>query len=246
MITEQDVFNCKGWKVLNNIGPLPNIHNVFLQNWLELKQLFKEIHDDVQISKEIQEKTFTHLQQKIFNYLAASSVLTDTARKVMNRYKGTTFFKEYEKKVAEIFKNNNLAHFIRSLRNYQTHFELAFPLSVRSLDDNKHWDVVIMSDELLAHKEEWKLEAKEFIKNCGEEINLTKIFEEYTNLINAFYLWVYTKFAEYHKNDIIERDQLITEANMSVSPSRINPLNLSSEQCEAVLEELQKQNCFKK
>ena len=235
MVTENEVFNCAGWQAINDIGPLPNIHNVFLQNWLELRQLLKEIHDNVQISKDIQEKAFIHLQQKIFNYLAASSVLTDTSRKVMTHYKGTSFLKEYEKKVAEVFKNNNLSHFIRNLRNYQTHYELVFPYPVRSLEDDKHWDVVLISAELLEHEKEWNMESKQFIKNCGKEINLIKIFEKYTNLINAFYVWVYTKFAEYHKNDIIERDQLIKKANMSISPSRINPLNLSSEQCEIML-----------
>ena len=67
MVTENEVFNCAGWQAINDIGPLPNIHNVFLQNWLELRQLLKEIHDNVQISKDIQEKAFIHLQQKIFN-----------------------------------------------------------------------------------------------------------------------------------------------------------------------------------
>lgn len=238
MTTIVDLFNCAGWRAINRIAPLVNIHNVFFQNWLELQQLLKEIYDNIENSQDIQERAFYNLQQKIFNYLAASSVLTDMASKLMSHYKETTFLNEYNQKITELFKNNNLSAFIRNLRNYQTHYELTFPYPVRSLENGKHWDVVLISAELLEHKKEWNTQAKQFIKSCGEEINLTKIFTEYANIINAFYLWVYTKFSEYHKNDLKEREQLIKAAGMYPPESNINPLNLSSDQCEDILNKL--------
>lgn len=242
MVTENEVFNCAGWQAINRISSLSHIHNVFFQNGLELHNLLNEIHNDAQVSQDTQEKVFYHLQQKIFNYLAASSALTDNARRFMKYYKGTIFYKEYEKKVIELFQNNKLSHFIRNLRNYQTHFELVFPYPVRSLEDDKHWDVVLISAELLKHKEEWNLEAKEFIKDCGKEVNLTQTFAEYTNIINAFYLWLYTKFSEYHKDDLIERDQLIKLAKLQSPEQKINPLNLTSDWCEEIINFLQERS----
>lgn len=240
MLTEAALLNCAGWKALNRIAPLGNIHNVFFQNWLELQNLLAKIHEDVNVSKSIQKEAFEHLQQKIFNYLAASSVLTDTTRKVLNHYKETDLLKEYEQKVSDLFRHNNLCHFVRNLRNYQTHYELTFPCPVRSLDDGIHWDVVLLSADLLKHKEEWKQEAKQFIMACGEEINLNKIFTQYANIVNIFYTWLYTKFVEYHKEDLEERDQLINELKVQLPSSPLNQLPLTSAQCEEILAKLQK------
>lgn len=238
MVNEKEVLNCKGWKAINDINPLVSILNVFFQNSIELQELLEKIHNNLQISKEVRKESFQHLQQRIFNYLSSSSALTDAARRIMKHYKGTPLSKEYNNKTTELFKNNELSHFIRSLRNYQTHYELTFPYQVSSLNDKEHWDVILISEELLEHKEQWDSQAIQFINNCGKEVNLTEIFAQYTNLINAFYMWLYAKFLEYHQNDFNERDKLIKESNMNLPPSELNPLNLSSDQFEAVLAEL--------
>ena len=241
MVTEYDLLNCAGWKIFNSMAPLSDIHNVFLQNWLELEKLLHEIHDNVQVSRDIKLKVFMHLQQKIFNYLASSSALTDTARRIMKHYKGTTFFKEYDKKTSELFKNNKLSHFIRKLRNYQTHYQLTFPYPVHSLDDYIHWDVVLISADLLEHEEEWNLEAKQFINECGETINLNKIFKQYNDLINSFYMWLYKTFREYYKKDLEERDCLISEFKTQNPSHPLSQMLLSHAECENLAAELQRE-----
>ena len=131
-------------------------------------------------------------------------------------YEKTDLHKEYQQKIKESFADNKLAQFIHKLRNYQTHYQLEFPYPVRSLDDNKSWDVVFVSSDFLKHPEQWNVLSKQFIEESGQEINLNKIFAEYSKLIDTFYMWLYTKLQIYHKKDFEERDKLIKESGMEI------------------------------
>ena len=106
-----------------------------------------------------------------------------------------------------------MAQFIHKLRNYQTHYQLEFPYPVRSLDDNKSWDVVFVSNDFLKHPEQWNVLSKQFIEESGQEINLNKIFAEYSKLIDTFYMWLYTELQIYHQKDFEEREKLIKSEN---------------------------------
>jgi len=222
MVTQEDVFNSAGWKALNRMGIFATMHHIFRRNYIDLETLLKRIHDDINMSQETFQEQYIHLSQYIFNLLASSTALTDHARRLMGFYKETNLYKEYQKKIKESFADNKLMQFIHKLRNYQTHYQLELPYPVRSLKDNKHWDVVFISNELLKHPEQWNEQSKQFIKECGQEINLNKVFSEYNRLIDTFYMWLYTELQIYHKKDFEERERLIRESGMELPNINLN------------------------
>ena len=87
---------------------------------------------------------------------------------------------------------------------------------MRSLDDNKSWDVVFVSNDFLKHPEQWNVLSKQFIEESGQEINLNKIFAEYSKLIDTFYMWLYTELQIYHQKDFEKREKLIKESGMEI------------------------------
>lgn len=78
-------------------------------------------------------------------------------------------------------------------------------------------------------------EAKEFIRASREEINVNKTFAEYSRLVDAFYMWLYAKLDEYHKDDIKERNYLVKMANIDIPEFSFNPQRISVAECERVL-----------
>ncbi len=216
MTTQEDVFNCAGWKALNRMGIFATMHHIFRQNYIDLEMLLKRIHNDTNMSQETFQEQHIHLSQYIFNFLASSTALTDHARRLIGFYEKTDLHKEYQQKIKESFADNKLAQFIHKLRNYQTHYQLEFPYPVRSLDDNKSWDVVFVSNDFLKHPEQWNVLSKQFIEESGQEINLNKIFAEYSKLIDTFYMWLYTELQIYHQKDFGEREKLIKESGLEI------------------------------
>lgn len=226
MTTQEDVFNCAGWKALNRMGIFATMHHIFRQNYIDLEILLKRIHDNPNMSQETFQEQHIHLSQYIFNFLASSSALTDHARRLIGFYEKTNLYKEYQQKIKESFADNKLVQFIHKLRNYQTHYQLEFPYLVDSLGDNKSWDVVFVSSDLLKHPEQWNVLSKKFIEESGQEINLNKIFAEYSKLIDTFYMWLYKELQIYHKKDFEEREKLIKESGMEIPYIHLNQTTL--------------------
>lgn len=100
------------------------------------------------------------------------------------------------------------------MNNYSIYVFLVYP--VRSLDDNKSWDVVFVSSDFLKHPEQWNAQSKQFIEESGQEINLNKVFAEYYKLIDTFYMWLYRELQIYHEKDFEEREKLIKEIGMEI------------------------------
>lgn len=215
MLNQDDLFNCVGWQATNRIGLLTEMFHVFKTNYDELQALFAKIHNDIQVSKETYKEAWNHLPQRIFNYLSASAALIEQTRRMMQFYVGQAIYTEYKQKIFDVFESNKCAKFVKKLRNYQTHFQIEYPYPVRSLDDNKSWDIVLISDELLKHPDEWDKPSKEFIQACGNEINLNKVFAEYTKLVYSLYTWLFDQLVRCHEKDFVEKKYLEKQLNMN-------------------------------
>lgn len=211
MTKQEELFNHLGWQASKRLGYLANMHHVFLQNYLILKELLVKIHDDEYFSPQTYQEFDKHIQQYLFNFLSASAALTDNCRKMMSFYKETDIFDEYNAKIGEIFKKSLLPAFIKDLRNYQTHNKIDIPTPVRSLKDHKSIDVIFISDELLKENYKWTASSKKFMKECGLEISILPIIEEYNNMINLFYNWLYSRIKQYHYNDFVALKQVVRE-----------------------------------
>lgn len=211
IITQEELFNHPGWLASKRLGCIANMHHIFLQNYLILKELLVKIYNDESFSAQTYQEFDLHMQQYLFNFLSASAALTDNCRKMMSFYKGAGIFDEYNAKIDEIFKKSLLSAFIKDLRNYQTHYKIDIPTPVRSLKDHKSIDIIFISDELLKENYQWTASSKKFMETCGLEISILPIINEYNDMINLFYSWLYHRIKQYHRNDFIALKQVICE-----------------------------------
>lgn len=211
MTTQEELFNHPGWLASKRLGYIANMHHIFLQNYLILKELLVKIHDDEHFSPQTYQEFDKHIQQYLFNFLSASAALTDNCRKMMSFYKGPDIFDEYNVKIGEIFEKSLLPAFIKDLRNYQTHNKIDIPTPVRSLKDHKSIDVIFISDELLKENYQWTASSKKFMKECGLEISILPMIDEYNNMINLFYNWLYSRIKQNHYNDFVALKQVVRE-----------------------------------
>ncbi len=211
MAMQEELFNHPGWLASKRLGYIANMHHIFLQNFLILKELLVKIYNDEKFSDQTYQEFNQHMQQYLFNFLSASAALTDNCRKMMSVYKDTELFNEYKAKIDEIFKKSLLSAFIKDLRNYQTHNKIDIPTPVRSLKDYKSIDVIFISDELLKGNYQWTTSSKKFMEKCGLEISILPIINEYNGMINLFYNWLYLRVKQYHRTDFIALKQVIRE-----------------------------------
>lgn len=209
MAKQEELFNHPGWLASKRLGYLANMHHIFLQNYLILKELLVRIYNDESFSAQTYQEFDQHMQQYLFNFLSASAALTDNCRKMMSVYKETNLFNEYNAKIDEIFKKNSLSAFIKDLRNYQTHNKIDIPTPVRSLKDHKSIDIIFISAELLKENNQWTVSSKKFMEKCGAEISILPLINEYNDMINLFYNWLYLRLKQYHHNDFITLKQAI-------------------------------------
>lgn len=98
MTTQEDVFNCAGWKAINRMGLLATMHHIFRQNYIDLEVLLRKIHDDINMSQETFQELHIHLSQYVFNLLASSTALTDHARRLINSTKRQIYIRNINKK----------------------------------------------------------------------------------------------------------------------------------------------------
>lgn len=211
IMTQDELFNHPGWLASKRLGYIANMHHIFLQNYLILKELLIKIYNDEKFSAQTYQEFDQHMQQYLFNFLSASAALTDNCRKMMSFYKETGLFNEYKAKIDEIFKKNLLSAFIKDLRNYQAHNKIDIPTPVRSLKDYKSIDIIFISDELLKENYQWTAPSKKFMEKCGLEISILPIINEYNDMINLFYNWLYQRIKQYHRADFIALKQVIRE-----------------------------------
>lgn len=52
MVTKENIFNSKGWKLINKVSSIFSMHHIFRQNYSDLEQLLVKIHNDIFITKE--------------------------------------------------------------------------------------------------------------------------------------------------------------------------------------------------
>lgn len=211
-ITKETLFNCEGWKATNRLGIIATTHNIVIQNHIILKELLEKIHNnpDTYSQEEI------HLSQYIFNFLSSTAALIDHSRRIMKFYTDTDIYNDYKYKSDENFAKNPLAQFIKKLRNYNAHYETPFPYPTISKQNNNSLDIVLDTQELLKCPEAWDNLSKQYIEQCGNEINILEMCNNYNNLINQFYSWLYNELKSYHKKDLEEKNNIAKQLGLSM------------------------------
>lgn len=196
-LTLEKLYASPGWQAVNRLGALVEMHHIFRQNFIELSNLILRFQNTKIPSRETFLEVHNHLTRYIFNFFAATTGLTDNCRKMMSLYKGTDLWDNYDKKVKDIFNNNPLVSFVKDFRNYQTHLRIQPPISyIKANEDDTEYEIVCFIEDFQKYPNEWKSLSKKYMEQCGKEINLLKICQEYFHIIDVFYFWLYEELKE--------------------------------------------------
>ena len=204
---EEIVFKSNGWQAINSMGIINENYHTLILNYRELMNEIIRIQQDQDPFMQLFNNE--HLNRYIFNFLASTSALIDSCREVMNFYKGTEIYEHYKQNIKEQFANNNIAVFIKDLRNYQMHYKTTFPY----ITPDKQ---VCFETHEFKQYDRWTKLSKEFIKEQGDFIILKPLFETYFKMLEPFYMGIYAKLTKYHKQDFKETIELAVKINMPI------------------------------
>lgn len=204
-----ELVSCEGWKAINRMGALAEMHNILSRNYTDLTNHIKALSYTPPDRQEIIFDPLDYLKQYIFNFFMATAALRDNCRYVMGFYKNSSFKKEYDEKI-KIF-HCDLVRFVDDLRNYHAHIKPALPTVVKDKNFPPLWNIVFITADLLKTPKEWSAAAKNYMKAQGNEIRIYDVCLEYYKLIDQFYYWLYKALKEYHQKDFEERTTIIED-----------------------------------
>lgn len=212
---EEQLMQCKGWQAINRMGAFNEMYYTMIENYRELVYEIVRIQNSPQSIVELVENK--KLTRCVFNFLASVKALTDNCYKMMQFYKGTDLYDKYKNKIDGLLANNPMIAFIQKLRNHQTHFKLEFP----ELSNSN--EVIFATQQLLKYPEQWNKLSKEYMQQCGDEIVLKILCEDYFKLMEHFNMWLYEELKEFHRQDFEEYKLLAAKCNMPIPKTTIMP-----------------------
>ena len=204
---EEIVFKSNGWQAVNRIGILNENYHTLILNYNELKSEIINIQKSTDPFLSLFNNK--NLNRYLFNFLASTTALIDSCRNTMKFYKETDLYKIYEDNVKKLFARNKEAIFIKDLRNYMMHFKIIFPCL--SINNQVSFEVY----ELNQYKK-WTSLSKEFIQEQGKFVTIIPLIENYFKRLEPFYMEIYSKIREFHREDFKETIKLASEIGMAL------------------------------
>lgn len=183
---------------------------VFEDNTAELRRVL-DFHGDLKQNLPLfdtdNRDSLDALQREIgrllHNFVASANTLIDTTRRLYEKYENGAF-PDYQTKIDSEFVTDPLSRFVKGLRNYAVHYEAPPLISKISFsigeNGNLKSQIVLPSKKLLGFK--WDAEAKRYITDCGEEIVLDSVVNDYYHKVSNFYNWFYRRLNEIHEPDL--------------------------------------------
>lgn len=190
-----------GLYILNEMKSLKSSIYVFNTNYNELNLRLTDLKqfNDKKNNINLENKRLIH------NFLCSAITLIDHTRIYISNLHKEIIFNEYQLEVEKIFIQNSLCCFVKDFRQYLQHYKLP-EISFQSndiLSIKKYWSIIIKKEELLKFSG-WKKNSVIFIENSFHSIDLHKVFNEYNNIVIAFYEWIFKNQNEIFKNQISE------------------------------------------
>jgi hypothetical protein len=183
--------------------------------------------EDPQISENLMSRDHEpqrlEIHREIFrllhNFLAGVATLIDHTRVLTNEiYADRPFKAEYDAKVKELFGNAPMPGFVKDLRNWMVH-KGAVPLCIISkltLDEAVTTRFMLRVSDLQTW-DGWKAQAKSFLAEAPDDINLAALVRSYGDLVRNFYGWLSVRFSEVHAQEFEELARL-RQLYVSVRP----------------------------
>lgn len=204
---EKIVFKSNGWQTVNRLGLLNENYHTLILNYNELKSEIINIQKSTDPFLSLFNNK--NLNRYIFNFLASTTALIDSCRNTMKFYKETDLYKTYEDDVKKLFARNKEAIFIKDLRNYMMHFKIIFPC----LSDNNQVSFEVYQ---LNEFKGWTSLSKKFIQEQGKFVTIIPLIENYFKRLEPFYMEIYSKIREFHREDFKETIKLASEIGLAL------------------------------
>jgi hypothetical protein len=183
---------------------LGEIHYIFWLNDKQIKESLVSLKDEgtaflLWTSDDNIEMFHLRILCQLHNYLAAARTFFILNRKIANElYKGTDFEPEYKEKMKTVIHKSPLAHFMQNLRIYISRKKLPFS-STMSFVTGPGFDSSLSLDlQHLRQWEGWSQQAKEYLHQNENEIQLAQLINNYTFMIEEFYTWLRKRQQELH------------------------------------------------
>lgn len=141
----------------------------------------------------------------IHNLVAGAISLIDHTRRLYNRlYNEKHQFPEYQERVKNEFISNELAQFVKNLRQYCQHYkapEIFFVGRVEKLEDGFVISAMLPMSELLTY-DGWSSKSKAFLARVEGDVDILEIATLYWNKVIDFYTWFQKRQREIHVEEI--------------------------------------------
>lgn len=204
---EEIVFKSNGWQAVNRIGILNENYHTLILNYNELKSEIINIQKSTNPFLSLFNNK--NLNRYLFNFLASTTALIDSCRNTMKFYKETDLYKAYEDNVKKLFAKNKETIFIKDLRNCMMHYKIISPC----LSDNNQVSFEVYQ---LNEFKGWTSLSKEFIQEQGKFVTIIPLIENYFKRLEPFYMEIYSKIREFHREDFKETIKLASEIGMAL------------------------------
>ena len=146
----------------------------------------------------------------LLNFLASACARIESTRNLMRkRYRNKPFFRCYQAKVDQVFKGNDLTEFVEGLRNYSLHYSL--PFANARWEFNKEEGIrhfftldrdVLLGSGFFEEKNGTPKKGRNYLAQCGKEINIREFTGQYIALIHNFQAWLERELKHMHKEEL--------------------------------------------
>jgi hypothetical protein len=202
--------------IIMRMEVLKTNYYVYQENYSQFEKYLQELQDDrisgavwVTGKEDLLAVKIREVIRLFHNYVAGVKSFVDHSRNLVKlNYSNSPFFSEYQAEVDERFSRNPLAGFVEELRNYILHYQHPFSIVkimteyAGDLGKNPSSHIVYLYRDDLLQWDKWTKKGKSFLDNAPAKIGLLTEIANYHQGVQAFYLWLFEKLRELHKEEI--------------------------------------------
>ena len=201
-------------------------HTALMANEAELLAVVRRAETDatyrsaLMANKEFERDVYFHqLFRTLHNYLAMLVTLVDHSRVHMRSYAGTDFAKE-QKRRNGVVRESVSGTILRDFRNYMLH------VAIPPMEFTVHWNrdhpdqetfVALFKTRELLKWSNWSASSKRYLRST-DTINVGDLIDDYSQIIEDYYEWLYEQFQLLHGADIADRNRLVSEYDSFWAP----------------------------
>lgn len=230
---EQQIIDHPGRRLTNRLEELQRILDAWAGFSMMLSDLLHMCEDEEAIAVELirnvgdqsgRAKIVRSLDQATIAYVAGLGAVIDHTRSVVKN-QSDAVQAEYAARTVELVAEHPSAPFLGKLRNYILH-NLAAPWRFSGgFGDNSVTRVELTAAVLLESKKSWNADAKQFIAEAGEGIQLAPLLRPYMEAMVTHVRKVVPVVLQDNMDIIKECDVLIMKRNMLLTNGVTNGLD---------------------